>query len=288
MQIPHSFCIGFGERGFGSSRATGVASLRICEKLLLCSTETIPASSCMDPLLAKAKPISYGDSASGITYLWRGGKNLCDFSWGEEWDCKRSNSADPKVSAEEGGWGAPGAGAEIPLQSMEQTMVRQSVPCSLWRSSVQQISTWSPGRTPCWSGGMPEGGCDPMGSLAGAICYWRTAPHGRDPHWSTSWITAACEKDSLWSSSWGTVSCGREPHCSNGRVWGVSPLRRKEWWRQRVMNWAQLPFPAALEGEGRENRKWSSAWEEVRVERKMLLRFSFISYYLNLIGLVIN
>jgi len=42
--------------------------------------------------------------------------------------CERNNSADPKVSAEGGGGGAPGAGAEIPLQPMEQTMVRQAVP----------------------------------------------------------------------------------------------------------------------------------------------------------------
>ena len=43
--------------------------------------------------------------------------------------CKRTNPADPKVS--EGG-GAPGAGAEIPLQpmgkTMVKTMVRQAVP----------------------------------------------------------------------------------------------------------------------------------------------------------------
>ena len=41
--------------------------------------------------------------------------------------CKRNNSADTKVS-EEGGEGAPGAGAEIPLQPMVgKTMVRQAV-----------------------------------------------------------------------------------------------------------------------------------------------------------------
>ena len=42
--------------------------------------------------------------------------------------CERSNFADTKVSEEGGGGGAPGAGAEIPLQPMMRTMVRQAVP----------------------------------------------------------------------------------------------------------------------------------------------------------------
>jgi len=35
----------------------------------------VPAGSKTDPLLAKAKPISDGGSASGITYLRKGRKN---------------------------------------------------------------------------------------------------------------------------------------------------------------------------------------------------------------------
>jgi len=42
--------------------------------------------------------------------------------------CGRSNPADTKVSEEGGGEGAPGARAEIPLQPMVKTMVRQAVP----------------------------------------------------------------------------------------------------------------------------------------------------------------
>ena len=42
--------------------------------------------------------------------------------------CKRNNPADTKVSEEGGGGGAPGAGAEIPLQPVVKTMVRQVVP----------------------------------------------------------------------------------------------------------------------------------------------------------------
>ena len=38
------------------------------------------------------------------------------------------NSADTKVSADGGAGGAPGAGAEIPLQPVVKTMVKQAVP----------------------------------------------------------------------------------------------------------------------------------------------------------------
>ena len=42
--------------------------------------------------------------------------------------CERNNSADTKVSEAGEGGGAPGSGAEIPLQPVEETMVRQAVP----------------------------------------------------------------------------------------------------------------------------------------------------------------
>jgi len=40
---------------------------------------------------------------------------------------EQNNAADTKVSEEGEGGGAPGAGAEIPLQPTEKTMVRQAV-----------------------------------------------------------------------------------------------------------------------------------------------------------------
>ena len=42
--------------------------------------------------------------------------------------CETNDSAGTKVSEGEGGGGAPGSGADIPLQPMEKTMVRQAVP----------------------------------------------------------------------------------------------------------------------------------------------------------------
>ena len=84
----------------------------------------------MHPLLAKAEPISDSGNASVITFLRR------KKSWDSEKQppergvrtCKRNNPADTKASEEGGGGDAPGTGAEIPLQPMVKTMVRQAVP----------------------------------------------------------------------------------------------------------------------------------------------------------------
>ncbi|GAB0183796.1 acid sphingomyelinase-like phosphodiesterase 3b [Grus japonensis] len=90
----------------------------------------MPAGSKMDLPLAKA--ISHGGNASGVMNL----RSVC-VGGGEPAEtavergvrrCERNNSADTKVSEEGGGGGAPGSGAEIPLQPLEKTMVRQAVP----------------------------------------------------------------------------------------------------------------------------------------------------------------
>jgi len=60
-------CIGFAWQGFGSRGAVRVTSGRSCKKLPPCLIEPVPAGSKTDPPLAKAKPISDGGRASGIT-----------------------------------------------------------------------------------------------------------------------------------------------------------------------------------------------------------------------------
>jgi len=60
--------------GGGGGRAIGVASVRSCRKLPPCLIKPVPAGSKTDLLLAKAKPVSDGGSASVITYLRRGRK----------------------------------------------------------------------------------------------------------------------------------------------------------------------------------------------------------------------
>ena len=102
---------------------------------------------------------------------------------------ERNNPADTKVSAEGGRGGAPGAAAEIPLQPMEQPMVRQAVSLQPWRPKVEQIPTHSLGRTPHQSREMPRGACDPMGSprwsrlLLEPVDVWREEPKLEQVHW---------------------------------------------------------------------------------------------------------
>ncbi|GAB0179598.1 epimerase family protein SDR39U1 [Grus japonensis] len=89
----------------------------------------MPAGSKTDLPLAKAKPISNSGSTSWITWLRKGKKTTSsNCSEREVRRCERNNSADTKVGEEGGGRGAPGAGAEIPLQPVEKTLVRQAVP----------------------------------------------------------------------------------------------------------------------------------------------------------------
>ncbi|GAB0207812.1 epimerase family protein SDR39U1 [Grus japonensis] len=91
----------------------------------------MPVGSKMDLPLARTKPVSDGGNASVITYLrsMGGGERRNSFLQPERGvrRCERNNSADTKVSEEGRGGGAPGARAEIPLQSMEKTMVRQAI-----------------------------------------------------------------------------------------------------------------------------------------------------------------
>ncbi|GAB0182083.1 epimerase family protein SDR39U1 [Grus japonensis] len=155
----------------------------------------MPAGCKTDPLLAKAEPISHGGSASEITELRRGKKQLASSNCSQRGvrRCERNSSADTQVSAEGGGGGAPGARAEIPLQPMEKTMVRQAVPLQpmevdggadihlqpMEDSTPEQVET-------------PEGGCGPMGSprwsrlLAGPVALWKEEPMLEQVCWQDS------------------------------------------------------------------------------------------------------
>jgi len=64
LSIIKGKCYGFAWQDFGSRGAKGVASVGSCEKLHPCLTKPAPASSKTDLLLAKAKPVSNGGSAS--------------------------------------------------------------------------------------------------------------------------------------------------------------------------------------------------------------------------------
>ncbi|GAB0184492.1 epimerase family protein SDR39U1 [Grus japonensis] len=131
----------------------------------------MPAGSKMDPMLAKAEPISNGGSASGITYL-KGEKTAVKQQLQLKRGlrrCERNNSADTKVSEEGGGGGAPGARADIPLQPMEVDGEADIHLQPMENPMPEQVEA-------------PEGACDPVGSLrwsrllAGPVAPWREDP----------------------------------------------------------------------------------------------------------------
>jgi len=145
----------------------------------------MPAGSKMDPPLAKAKTISDSGSASVITYLRRK-QPLCNSILQQERGvgiCERNNSADTKVGEEEGGGGA---GAEIPLQPMEKTMVRQAValkPMEVHSGSdlhLQTVEDPMPEQVD-----VPEEGCDLWRACAGADSWQDLWTCGeKSPRWS--------------------------------------------------------------------------------------------------------
>ncbi|GAB0203478.1 acid sphingomyelinase-like phosphodiesterase 3b [Grus japonensis] len=170
----------------------------------------MPASSNTDQLLAKAEPISDGGSASGITELRREKNPQTQQKTHKEQlqpergvrVCERNNSTDTRVS-EGGREGAPGVGAEIPLQPVEKTMVRQTVPLQPVEVHggadihlqpvevhggadihLQPMEDPTPEQVET-----PEGGCDPVGSLhwskllAGPVAPWREEPRLEQVCW---------------------------------------------------------------------------------------------------------
>lgn len=103
----------------------------------------------------------------------------------------------------------------------------------------------------------------------GAVCSWRTARHGRDPHRSILWITIACGKDLHWSKA---------------TAWEVLSLRRKK--RQKQCDeLAATPIscpPAALRGGGGQSGiKFSPWWREWlgKHDFKIWVCFSLFYYY---------
>ncbi|GAB0205317.1 hypothetical protein GRJ2_002997300 [Grus japonensis] len=126
----------------------------------------MPASSKMDLLLAKAEPINNSGSSSGVTELRRGKtKNHQEKLQPERGVrmCEGNNSADTQASEEGRAGGAPGTRAEILLQPVEKTMVRQAVPLQPMEVDGEADIHLQPMEDPMpEQGDAPKGGCYPM------------------------------------------------------------------------------------------------------------------------------
>jgi len=116
--------------------------------------------------------------------------------------CERNNSADTKVSAEGGGRGAPGAGAEIPLQPVEQTMVRQAVPLQPMEVHGGADPHLQPREDPMLEQeDASKGGCDPVGSPHWSRFAGRAYDPMGDPRWSSLFLKDFTNgRDTRWSS----------------------------------------------------------------------------------------
>lgn len=61
--------------------------------------------------------------------------------------CEQSSTGDTKANGEGGGGGAPGTEAEIPLQPMVKSMVKQLCSCNMWR--IRGVHVTLHGGDPC-------------------------------------------------------------------------------------------------------------------------------------------
>lgn len=136
------------QQGFGSGGTTWVASVRRCQNLPLCLTESMPPGFRMDPLLNEGDSISDGGSAPGLANLRRG-KICCATprASGKRnenmWNTSAATLQAPRISLR----------AEISLKPMVQTMMRQLCPSSPWKCVVEHKSTCS------FGGSHSEAGC---------------------------------------------------------------------------------------------------------------------------------
>lgn len=78
----------------------------------------------LDPLLATVESVIVSGGAFVMAHTL-GKTSLCNHLHLERGVCERKSPGDTKVSTEGGGGGAAGTGAEILLQPMVQTVVRQ-------------------------------------------------------------------------------------------------------------------------------------------------------------------
>ena len=279
----------------------------------------MPASSKMDPPLAKAKPISNSGSASGIVYV-RGGAGLHNSNccWRVEWEYVRAAALQTSQCRRR--WCSRHQNRDSPAACGEAHGEAGCAPAAhggLW---------WS--RYPPAAHGRPHtkaGGCLrrlwPVGSLcwgrvlAGPVAPRREEPRleqfaGRTcdpamgptleqsvpeglhpvegtPHWSSLWRTAACGKDSGWRSSWRTVFHGRDPVLEQGKS-VRSPSPEEEGTAETTcdeLTAAPMPHPPAPLGKEAENLQVKlSLGRRERWGEGVKIRFYFSLAYSDLSG----
>jgi len=242
-----------------------VASVRSCENLPPCVTEPMPAGSKMDPLLAKAKPISDGGSTSVISYLRRG-KNCGEIAVKrDEGDdvrettlqiprsvkmqgrrCSRRRSRDCPAARDKdhGEAGCPHAVHGSPQWSRSPPASRRRLHAIAGGCLKEAVTPWEDcARAGSCQDLWPHAERSPHQSrFAGRACD----PMG-DPHWSslflkdcTPWEGRTLGQFGKNCSPWEGLTLEKlVESCltlEKGQSVRSPLLRRKEWQRQRVMN----------------------------------------------------
>lgn len=128
----------------------------------------------------------------------------------------------------------PGPRAETPLQALVKTMARQTGP---WQSIKDSRRCRYP--------------------HIRSYCSWRTASHGRDPHWKSSLRNTAYEKNPHWRSFWRTVFWTVslvEPHARVGEEHEEKGVAETKSYEHKIL-WPQIPFPILLHWSRGQDRK---------------------------------
>lgn len=134
-------------------------------------------------------------------------------------ECERNNPENIKASGEGGTENVPSTRADVPLQPVVQTMVRQQYPCSPWGPAAEiTCSQW---RAPCWSRWRrrlwpPQEAHTGATLLTGFATPWGT-------HAEAIKRTAVWRKGLHWRSSWKTVSHGRHSVLELAKTVSSSP-----------------------------------------------------------------
>ena len=154
-----------------------------CRQLPPCPTEPAPAGSKMDPLLAKAEPISNSGRACGTTYLTREIKSKPEQLHPDKRGariCESNCPADPQASAEGGRRcpspqrsGSPAARGEAPGEAGCAPQPAEG----RGGADPHPQPTGTPGR----GRAMPRGGCAPRAAGAGAAPGRACGPVQRSP-----------------------------------------------------------------------------------------------------------
>lgn len=166
---------------------------------------------------------------------------------------ERSIPAGLQGSAAGGAGAAPGSGAQIPLQPLEQPRLRQLCPCSPGRAPGSRDPPAALGE-PRLEQGMPKGGCHLWETHGESSSHWSSwslkdfIQWKCDPRCSSLGKTAAHGVDSCWQSECRSGTLWEGPHGAAGEHSSSSAAGETMCDELTVTPFPLPPFPAVVPG----------------------------------------